>query len=469
MRKYSRQLSGVMLIIATSLVLSTSCTKDEILLNPEAQAPQHGDFQPQKETRDQRLMQDAINAYMLVQPSELRSVCPPPTVKSIDRLSSSRLRGLTTKEDTSNKDALAIVNFDNNAGFVIISEIQGEANEPIGIIPSGNLTSDSEVNPGLAIMLKNSAQYHISRIPSIARGEKEQMIGDDVDNPMKDIELRYDYPVYIYQVDPLIKARWAQGYPYNYMLDELDHWGNRPPVGCIATAVAQIMSYHKFPRKYDWESMIEDPSKNNIIIESIGSLFKDLGKPYNLNMTYRKDESSASGDNVNRTFRNYGYKSGSLQDYSWDDIQTEILENRPVYIQGVDITTTTTIENTFLFFKSKSKSFKHSGHAWVIDGIVYAKQFLRYWDKKTNQEKRSTLLHQKYVHCNWGWGKSGNNGFFASGVFTSKNPPRGLEDMEERARETLDLELRGSTYKEEKEGIEGYYKSHIKIVKGIQP
>ena len=56
-------------------------------------------------------------------------------------------------------------------------------------------------------------------------------------------------------VDALVKTRWDQDNPYNYCCptayDKLDvnttHYGDRACTGCVATALAQIMCYHKWP------------------------------------------------------------------------------------------------------------------------------------------------------------------------------------------------------------------------------
>lgn len=46
-------------------------------------------------------------------------------------------------------------------------------------------------------------------------------------------------------VAPMISARWDQCAPYNNLIPQ--HNGNTPYTGCVATAMAQIMSYHEWP------------------------------------------------------------------------------------------------------------------------------------------------------------------------------------------------------------------------------
>lgn len=53
-------------------------------------------------------------------------------------------------------------------------------------------------------------------------------------------------------------AQWGQGHPFNDLVSEIN--GQKPPIGCVATAIAIIMRYHKWPSKgtgtlpsYDYE------------------------------------------------------------------------------------------------------------------------------------------------------------------------------------------------------------------------
>jgi hypothetical protein len=48
-------------------------------------------------------------------------------------------------------------------------------------------------------------------------------------------------------VEPLIKTKWDQGYPYNLMCPEID--GQKTVTGCTNTAIVQIMKYWNHPEK----------------------------------------------------------------------------------------------------------------------------------------------------------------------------------------------------------------------------
>lgn len=47
-------------------------------------------------------------------------------------------------------------------------------------------------------------------------------------------------------VEPLLdNIQWGQGSPYNILCPEID--GEKSPAGCVATALAQLMTYHRYP------------------------------------------------------------------------------------------------------------------------------------------------------------------------------------------------------------------------------
>lgn len=51
------------------------------------------------------------------------------------------------------------------------------------------------------------------------------------------------------EVEPLTSSRWGQGHPYNAMCPTSELSSGRMLAGCVATAMSQIMYYHKYPLK----------------------------------------------------------------------------------------------------------------------------------------------------------------------------------------------------------------------------
>lgn len=48
-------------------------------------------------------------------------------------------------------------------------------------------------------------------------------------------------------INPLLKTAWGQGAPFNLMSPAIDSEGTPAAAGCVATAMAQVMFYHKWP------------------------------------------------------------------------------------------------------------------------------------------------------------------------------------------------------------------------------
>lgn len=202
-------------------------------------------------------------------------------------------------------------------------------------------------------------------------------------------------------VGPLLTTRWSQRHPYNWVLRQ--QTGADYPVGCVATAVAQIMNYHKHGsyngHTYQWANFKTYGVDTDDALMDLGQLFVDLGLPVNLNMQYSLSGSGAFVTDVPRTFANFGYATGSVVNIHGETIYNNILANRPIYARGEDINSGV-------------------GHAWVIDGSegwhTYQNYTIYYYDRDWQ------LVHQEIetreegfctyggAHCNWGWGGSGD-------------------------------------------------------------
>ncbi|MDE6023110.1 MAG: C10 family peptidase, partial [Muribaculaceae bacterium] len=91
----------------------------------------------------------------------------------------------------------------------------------------------------------------------------------------------------------LATANWGQGFPYNAETPIAD--GVHCPTGCVATAMAIVMKYNKWPETYDWDSMpmeIEQ-TEDNPAAENpeLARLMKDAGEAVFMN--YNQWESGA--------------------------------------------------------------------------------------------------------------------------------------------------------------------------------
>ncbi|MFC2165947.1 C10 family peptidase [Acidobacteriota bacterium] len=196
---------------------------------------------------------------------------------------------------------------------------------------------------------------------------------------------------------PLLKTKWDQGSPYWNWCPVL--WGSRCYVGCVATAMAQIMRYYKWPNQgigsksyywekgnqwlyanfsdsYDWNYMpnttreISTNREKNAVAEisSETGISVEMDYGYDGSSAYIKDVASAL-----KTFFRYSnvVKVVSRRDYGNVNNWFEVLKEQRDFSRPVE-------------FSMRSED---SGHAVVMDGYLISG-------------------NSKKVHINMGWGGS---------------------------------------------------------------
>ncbi|MBO0321674.1 C10 family peptidase [Muricauda sp. CAU 1633] len=190
---------------------------------------------------------------------------------------------------------------------------------------------------------------------------------------------------------PLINSEWNQWDGFNNLLPGMgcNSNGGRPPSGCVATAIGQVMRYYQFPNSYNWGNM---PISNQGSNEA-SELLRDIGS--GLNMNYNCNGSSAqTSDGVSLLKNMFGYSSASFGVSDHATIKNEIIAGRPVVLAGYND------KDCFLWWCGYD-----SGHAWVCEG--YKSHF--YCDISTQFT---------YYYMNWGWGGT-YNGYYG---YNSWNP-----------------------------------------------
>ena len=216
-------------------------------------------------------------------------------------------------------------------------------------------------------------------------------------------------------ISPLLTSRWNQGAPYNRYCP-LDINGTRCPTGCVATAMAQILYYHRFKSVtetthemppfvtsngvpvdalpagsvIDWDNMV-DTYNNSVVTteeqkDAVAHLMSYCGS--SVQMDYKAGSSAAYSACVAPAlvaFFNYGsgtryrYRDNcGLSDEEWEEfIYHELSNSRPVYYSGV--------------------SASNVAHAFVCDGYD----------------------GDGFFHLNWGWG--GPGGYYRLTAIDSVN------------------------------------------------
>ncbi len=163
------------------------------------------------------------------------------------------------------------------------------------------------------------------------------------------------------EVSPLMQSHWDQGEFYNYYCPrDVTGTNNRVVTGCVATALAQLIYYFRFPESgtgtysyvdstygvqsadygaatYNFEAMCDDPIAINT---EISKLIYHLG--VGVDMVYGVDGSGMYNHSAARVLRNY-FKYDSQTEYlyrdstmlDWDSvIVAHLNRNIPMYYAG---------------------------------------------------------------------------------------------------------------------------------------
>lgn len=199
---------------------------------------------------------------------------------------------------------------------------------------------------------------------------------------------------------------WDQTWPYN-LLTPYYIGTTHSATGCVATAMAQIMYYHRYPERgvgqktykpetlnqevsvdfsqsvYDWDAMqpTYDASASEASQQAVALLMRDCGVA--VNMAYGEQSGSSIDQWLDPLTTTFSYDShvGYLNrtyytQEDWDQIiRAEIDARRPVFSTGF--------------------TYGSGGHAYVFDG--YDEDGL--------------------IHVNWGWSGM-SNGYFRTSALT---------------------------------------------------
>ena len=200
-------------------------------------------------------------------------------------------------------------------------------------------------------------------------------------------------------------AKWDQTSPYNNLCRTYD--GRTALTGCVPTAYAILMQYHKWPEsaeqkkvyhsgtgesitlgnKYDWENMLSSYSGNysDAEAEAVATLMRDLGWAYGVEYGTSNTASGAGGEGAGKLIEIFKYKSESPNTSSATMATSrDILANDKLWIQYIK-------ESLDAGCPIPYSSTTTSGgrHIFILDGYT----------------------DNGYFHFNWGWGGQGNGWF----------------------------------------------------------
>ncbi len=272
--------------------------------------------------------------------------------------------------------------FNGNTGYVIVA---GDDRAPAILGYSERGSFDAQQVPEA---LQHLLDGYAAQIEDLARGAKSA-------------------PVYRAgsAISPLVTAEWSQNAPYNTLLPMMSN-GERAVVGCVGTALAQVMYYWQWPVRpskaipaytsttylinmpelpvigFDWDVMQDSYLTNDLTSDgAVAAATLSLYCDQALQMDFLLGVSSGRSFRIPELISTYfGYKSSahieSRENYStegWNDLlYAELAAGRPVIYSGDKRT---------------------GGHAFICDGYDGNGMF----------------------HINWGWNGL-SNGYFLLNV-----------------------------------------------------
>lgn len=295
-----------------------------------------------------------------------------------------RSRGGVTPQQTT---PYYIFNFNDSTGYAIVG---GDDRMPaiVGYSDKGTLNPDN-----LPVNLKSFLAAYKATIESVEKGDT---------SAVKNVKAATKREAGSYTpIAPLLGGiEWSQNAPFNNLCPKYDGKHNAV-TGCVATAMAQIMRYWKYPSSllegipayvsqsynipidsipngigYDWDNMPEkhfrDLTNNQAF--AVATLMQHIGA--SVKMDYGPESAAFDKDIIPALTHYFGYDKDIIKmldrtNFEWEDwnkiLQDELGKKRPMYYSG-------------------STLFER--HAFVCDGMD----------------------SDGYYHINWGWGA--DNGYF---------------------------------------------------------
>lgn len=316
----------------------------------------------------------------------------------IGQQSVKRAKVLNKQQSTTSSRGYYVFPHDGNCGYTIVS---GDDRMPEIV---GYSTTDTYSEENMPDGMKHLMQPYEAMATALANGdakaerclaEKEALAADST----------YRQP----RVEPLLAdIAWGQTEPYNNLCPMYD--GQRRTVtGCVATAMAQLMMYYKYPQtlqsdipayqtssyqldmpsvsageRYDWDNMLPQYSGSAYTAAQANAVAKLM---YHCGLSAKADYGPSTGTNCTPDVlvKYWGYDPDVIKQLNregfslreWTAIlDAELQASRPVYYSGFSTTS--------------------GGHAFLCDGAD----------------------GDGLYHINWGW-SGWSNGYFDITILNS--------------------------------------------------
>ncbi|MBO7068129.1 MAG: C10 family peptidase [Bacteroidaceae bacterium] len=302
-------------------------------------------------------------------------------------------------------EAFYVFNAGNDAGYVIVSG--DDRVEPIlGYVEQGSFDPEN-IPDNMRSWLQGYAD------------EIKYVIDNDIQPNSPILRKRNKVKGTRHSVPEILTSRWNQGLPYNLTISKYykeDGTLGRPAAGCIATAWAQVINFHKFPEKikveipaYTKTYTLSDGTKKTVTFPAVprNSVidWENMRDTYSCSEDHAHTAADTAVANLIRycgqaVKMSYGKTSGAnwkapdvIKYFGFDDSGHRVGRDECSIDEWFDLIYNEVAAGYPVPFSGSKIS---GGHAFVIDGFDGENLF----------------------HVNWGWG-GGSNGWFLIGVLNS--------------------------------------------------
>lgn len=301
---------------------------------------------------------------------------------------------------------LYVINYEDNRGYAIVSASKF-TEEIIAVIDTGRYDGSFVGSPAFQQYMEQARNYVASK--SLERIQDSTYIRGPKPFSFFDTVLEEHI------VTPKVQVRWGQtGAEGSFCSNGVS--------GCCNTAVAQIMTYFKYPSSIqltypnsnneivslNWNNICQHKTSNSdncseVTHNMIGKLVRQIGELSN--STYYPVSGSEPAytstyliDSKNG-ISSLGYSVSNIIGYN-TGIYDNILIGGGLIVMG-------------------GEDSNEEGHAWIIDGCNY--QTIRHVEFAGFEVIYDVTTSYNYNHINWGWDGFGN-GYFTDGVFNATSP-----------------------------------------------
>lgn len=406
MKTYRIQKNICCVYAVVTLFACTQVTMSDLSVQAEADVAAMKEL-PKYRTYEEALAvaQDAME--MLGENSTTRSGRP----RCINTDDVQYIVNTSTTRSSSEPDTLMYVfNYEDNAGFAVVSANRA-TEELIAVTEQGNYAAAEETdNEGFNMYMNMAENY-------IATASLESLTSLNDPGTLADFQV-VTIKTVLTNYGPFVTVKWGQGYPYNLYCFDTDE--NQALAGCVATAIAQVLSYYKHPasiqiiyelpaynQALDWADICAHRVSSTCLSctshsAQIGRLFRQIG--FYVSMDYGTTVSTAWTEDARYAFNVFGYTCGSYQPYSTSIAINSLSQNQIVLMRGYD-------------------ADRNTGHAWVLDGYQYVRIDKTEYTKPEGSDLwikgQTHSSYAAYNHLNWGW-DGDCNGYYLTTVYDTQ-------------------------------------------------